>query len=242
MIRAELGRHSLIEKIATRNLNYLNYIHKKDEDELIKMAAGYENLILGRENLFSIRKQYASADTNTIFAILSKDKNKKYIREDFDMKWKEYIKSYPKAFTYSTFKDKINMENYLTNISSRKHRVAFTKLRLSDHNLMIEKGRHVRPSIPREERYCPICRDKVESECHFLLECTLYNRQYLCDFSNLVAPNFANLELDEKFLYLMTQENIALTKMIAQAVKSWMEIRTNFIELCEVLTNIMALP
>ena len=206
------------------------------------MAAGYENLTSGRENLFSIRKQYASADRNTIFVILSKDKTKKYVREEFDTKWKEYIKSYPKAFTYRTFKDRINMENYLTNITNRKHRVALTKLRLSDHNLMIEKGRHARPTIPREERYCPICRDRVESECHFLLVCTLYNRQYLCDFSKLVAPNFANLELDEKFIFMMTQENIALTKMIAQAVKNWMEIRKNFLELCEVLLDIMALP
>ena len=38
---------------------------------------------------------------------------------------------------------------------------AFTKLRLSDHNLMIEEGRRKRPMLPRIERLCNTCNKLV---------------------------------------------------------------------------------
>ena len=58
---------------------------------------------------------------------------------------------YLTAATYKLFKDRLKFENYLTNIKNIKHRVASTKLRLSDHNLLIEEGRRMRPRIPTED-------------------------------------------------------------------------------------------
>ena len=47
-----------------------------------------------------------------------------------------------------------------------------TKFRLSNHMLMIEKGRHLNLDI--NERICPFC-PFIEDECHFILKCHVYN-------------------------------------------------------------------
>ncbi len=55
-------------------------------------------------------------------------------------------------------------------------RSALTRLRISVHNLAIERGRHERPPIPAEERMCTACDSQpVEDEFHFLLHCTKYS-------------------------------------------------------------------
>ena len=46
------------------------------------------------------------------------------------------------------------MESYLS-ISNFEYRKLITKLSISDHNLLIEKGRHL--NIPREQRFCSHC-------------------------------------------------------------------------------------
>ena len=43
------------------------------------------------------------------------------------------------------------MDDYLVDITSLRHRVTYTKFRLSDHSLMIEEGRRKRPKVPRDE-------------------------------------------------------------------------------------------
>jgi hypothetical protein len=47
-----------------------------------------------------------------------------------------------------------------------------TKLRLSAHSLAIKTGRYCKPTIPANERFC---KDKVEDEHHFFIECPIYN-------------------------------------------------------------------
>ena len=142
MVRAELGRHSLLEKITTRNLLYLQHVENKQEDDLIKMAAEYEEIGWSRPNLYSIREKYTSEDPEINLKTMSKHEINTYIKTYFNNEWKEYIETYPKARTYRTFKERVTPEDYLVSIRSRKSRVAMTKFRLSDHSLMIGKGRH----------------------------------------------------------------------------------------------------
>ena len=77
-----------------------------------------------------------------------------------------------KLRTYSMFKTCPGYEQYLTVIQNIEIRTALTKLRLSNHQLMIEKGRHV--GIESAYRFCPFCPDKVEDEKHFLMDCKSY--------------------------------------------------------------------
>ena len=63
----------------------------------------------------------------------------------------------------------------LKNTKVVKHRILLTKLRISDQNLQIEKGRHTRPYTRAEERVCLICKKGVEDEFHFVSICEAYN-------------------------------------------------------------------
>ena len=66
-------------------------------------------------------------------------------------------------------------------------RIALTKLRLSDHTLAIEKGRH--NSINASDRTCPFCPEQVEDETHFLVKCPIYDclRKNLLDDVELLC-------------------------------------------------------
>ena len=78
-----------------------------------------------------------------------------------------------KLRTYALFKGEVGREKYLSEIGNVGVRTQLTKFRISDHNLMIEKGRH--KQIHKDLRFCPFCRDRVEDEIHFLVGCPIYN-------------------------------------------------------------------
>ena len=78
-----------------------------------------------------------------------------------------------KLRTYSLLKTQLGFENYLSEIRNIEERTALTKLRLSSHHLMIEKGRHI--GVESKFRFCPFCPNQVEDEKHFLMECKTYS-------------------------------------------------------------------
>ena len=80
--------------------------------------------------------------------------------------------------------------------------------RLSDHELMIEEGRHLRAKIPRENTLCKICKDKVQDMQHKLVKSKLYGQRQSW-FSKIgeKISNFNLLNDHQKFVFLMTQED-----------------------------------
>ena len=58
-----------------------------------------------------------------------------------------------KMRTYRLLKQSWGPEDYLFATMDAKNRLAMTKLRLSNHNLSIEKGRH--QDVPLTNRSCP---------------------------------------------------------------------------------------
>ena len=108
-----------------------------------------------------------------------------------------------KLRTYSRFKLEPGFENYLDEIHV-KERTALTKLRLSNHLLMIEKGRHL--NISRDQRFCPFCPNIIENEKHFLTRCPQYRhlREELFNQVKTVIPQIHNRCDDQKFLNLMS--------------------------------------
>ena len=85
-----------------------------------------------------------------------------------------------------------------------EHRIKYTKFRLSNHNLMIEKGRYM--GIKSKERVCPFCTYGVEDEIHFLLDCYLYSAIRDTFLRKVDRENFffKFLLREQKFWYLMT--------------------------------------
>ena len=101
--------------------------------------------------------------------------------------------------------------NYIINVPFHKRRM-FTRLRISAHNLAIEKGRHMalpkKPDIKcnfcghvktectcnrfKYNRLCHYC-NVVEDEAHFLLKCSIYN-QVRTEFFTKIS-DFTTLDL-----------------------------------------------
>ena len=74
---------------------------------------------------------------------------------------------------YLALKREYRLADYLTTVTNIKNRTTLTKYRLSEHSLAIETGRYKKSWLPKEERFCQLCKeDKVETELHFLTECT----------------------------------------------------------------------
>ena len=120
-----------------------------------------------------------------------------------------------KLKTYSSLKNKIGMEKYLMDITNINHRVAMTKLRLSNHPLHIETGRHVK--IERNQRFCPFCPTLIEDEIHFLVQCPTYKelRDKLLTNTSHSNKNFSNRD---KFLAILKQDKLNTTaKFIFEA-------------------------
>ena len=73
-------------------------------------------------------------------------------------------------------------ESYL-DLCSASIRIALTKLRLSSHVFLVERGRWKK--IALEERVCMLC-NVVEDEFHCLIECPRFNKQRMDDCLPLV--------------------------------------------------------
>ena len=129
-----------------------------------------------------------------------------------------------KLRTYGKIKTKSGFESYLNHIPT-KDRTAFTKLRLSNHQLMIEKMRHQIPKPPEIDRRCPFCPDLVEDEIHFLLNCPtfLIHRAPLILLATNTIPEYNTFNNIEKFKILMTDENII--KTTAKYIRTTFEVR-----------------
>ena len=91
-------------------------------------------------------------------------------------------------------------------------RTAITKIRLSNHDLKIEKGRH--EGLILNERLCPFCKNTIEDEQHFLINCETFNVHRTPFFTSIADINhdFANLDETAKFHFTMTKpEALELT-------------------------------
>ena len=109
-----------------------------------------------------------------------------------------------KLRTFAKLKTDIGIAKYLT---PSRH-IALTKMRLSNHDLMIEKGRHL--EINKTERFCPFCTDIVESEEHFLLHCTTFSPLRATLISEIVVKIAFPEQMSDhkKFIILLINETL----------------------------------
>ena len=111
-----------------------------------------------------------------------------------------------KLRTYGIFKNEVREEPYLRIVKNVKDRISMSKFRLSNHKLMIEKGRH--RNLDKTMRICPFC-SAVEDEIHFLLKCKPFRFLRADLLSNVEsALNIRNLrQTDDRLLFKLLMEN-----------------------------------
>jgi hypothetical protein len=155
---------------------------------------------------FKIKERYQIGQTN-ISSITHRIKQ--YLSE----KWLHDINNTeinPGLTLYKNIKYNLSPENYLT-ISNYKIRNAIARIRLSSHQLQIEKGRHMK--IQRCNRYCIYCDDNaIEDEVHFLFVCPKYKEER-DDFFTSINMQFDMSPLDTFICLFNSNDQGILTKL-----------------------------
>ena len=151
-----------------------------------------------------------------------------YMRRKLDMFYQgafsQLVDPSSKLRTYGKIKTGSGFEGYLNHIPVRD-RTAFTRLRLSNHQLMIEKMRHQVPKPPEGDRRCPFCPDLVEDEIHFLLDCPTFavHRAPLILLAADTIPEYSTFDSTKKFVTLMT--DFTIIKATAKYIRTAFEVR-----------------
>ena len=118
----------------------------------------------------------------------------------FRDKWKDAKANSPKLEFYNSVKKEFTIAKYL-HIKNDKHRYALSRLRISAHNLYIERGRYKIPPVSREDRICLYCKynnntDTIESESHVLDVCALYDSVRTSICSSIQCNTITDLVAD----------------------------------------------
>ena len=135
------------------------------------------------------------------------------------------IQNMSKLRTYIVLKHDTKFEKYLLSGQNVFHRIALTRFRLSNHNLMVEKGRHQAKNL--YDRTCPFCPNHIENEFHFLIECPMYKHLSVRLFNDIskITVGFYYPE-NEQFLFWFLHNNYNIAHLTARHIKLSMELRT----------------
>lgn len=124
------------------------------------------------------------------------------------------------------------MENYLLISSNKNDRAPLCNLHISTHKLTIEVGRHTRPKIKAEKRYCKFCKDgSIEDEKHFIINCSIYEAERSKFFKELckILPGITQLASDpDAFFNLILNcyyGDIEVSRLVMKYVRQCMDIR-----------------
>ena len=125
--------------------------------------------------------------------------------------WEKQVKEnaivrHGKLHTSYIFKTKLEKEIYLKAIKSRDVRKCFTQFRISAHQLAIAQWKY--KNIKAVRNFCQA--KEVEDETHFLIKCQKFSfeREELFKSIEKSYKNFKELSDENKFLWLMTTEDI----------------------------------
>ena len=112
-----------------------------------------------------------------------------YVHNEYVQQWRRNINNTvvnSTLRTYCTFKDSFTIDPYLLHICDFKLGRVIT-FRLSCHNLEVEKGRYRGLA-----RWCSsVCFDStyIETERHFLMDCTFYTEMRTTTYTNIGKYN-----------------------------------------------------
>ena len=226
MVRADTGTRPLINMIIKRFISYTKSIQSR------RSALCYDSIIFETENSESPNFWNFNENFNlNIKELLEKSKGEvnRTCDGNYDRFWGGKILESTKAASFNKFKTNIGLEPHLALNFRMNHKKAISRFRLSNHPLMIEKGRHLK--IEKNERRCYFCNDRIENEEHFLVNCPLYSRQRrilegIC-IENCIR--YANLTDEQKFIFLMTNENEKIIKALGKYIYDSLTIRDKIV-------------
>ena len=132
----------------------------------------------------------------------------------------EKIDENSKLQVFKLVKNEYKCEKYLESLNS-EYRKIICKMRISDHALLIERGRYTK--IPRDLRLCQSC-NKIEDEFHFVLECTLNENLRSDLFTALDISNQMNNK--DKIKYILNPDSKEHVRLLGSFLKQSFSLRT----------------
>ena len=153
-------------------------------------------------------------------------------RKNAPKEWAEKIGESPKAISYNKFKSNIEVSPHLKQNMSPNYRITFSRFRLSNHSLWIEKGSHMNPKIDRDMRFCNLCKTLIEDECHFIITCPLYskNRIILENACKNQSKWYNTMNTEQKFIFIMSNENKTILKILCKFIFNLTTVRNKILE------------
>jgi len=241
-VYGELGEMPLYTDIALHMTKYWHRLHSVDDNSLLHDAylCDYNLYDRGKDSMnLVIHKTFQQLQLNHLFNSAQTIRAttfgkiiKKRISEKYVASWKNNLlddhgkngKGGNKLRTYRKFKIDFGLERYLSNINNREDRRRLSQLRTSSHKLCIETGRHLK--IPESDRLCPMCpQGLIESEIHFTMQCSAYTDLRNNLFKNINNKNFTGLSYENKFIWLMLNEDCIINTSFAKFVSGAFDIR-----------------
>lgn len=182
-VLAELGRFPVTIKIVGQVIAYWIHILESDEKSILRQTyssmlsqdSGSENQWLRfiKQLLTSTGFSHVWQNQGTMQVARLKHALIKKMEDIHTSLWKrKKEENTSKLKFYKHISQNYTLQAYLSQTENFEHRRAMSKLRISAHDLQIERGRY--SGTPREERLCKYC-DVVEDEIHFLDVCIHYD-------------------------------------------------------------------
>ena len=177
--RIELGREPILNFICSQAFKYYSRLSQLPEDRLLKevfeldknlFQNGYKSWYSCIHNFmlkFSVSE--SEAQTCTMSDIIS-TKYKCDLNTELSSLRRQIQDN--KLYTFSHIYSNFSLQDYLSFGLPKDKTRELAKLRISAHDLLIERGRYFRPRIPRESRLCTSC-NEIEDEEHFMLYCSM---------------------------------------------------------------------
>ena len=132
-----------------------------------------------------------------------------------------------KLCTFSYVHNEFRLQSYLSLSLPKQITKEMTKMRISSHDLLVEKGRYFRPKISRKCSSCQV----VEDEEHFMLFCNKFSNLRLdlltkldiqTDYQGLKPNSYESITLLNKLLNPQTIDNV---KLISYFISSALSLR-----------------
>ena len=116
----------------------------------------------------------------------------------------EQIQQSSRCRLYKELKEDHDIEPYLRRNISCTLRITFTKMRLSSHKLLVERGRWLKPKINYCDRLCTLChKHDIQDEYHVLMICCRYETLR----KTFLKPYYYKRPSVYKFIQLMNTVN-----------------------------------
>ena len=227
--RAELGRMPISKSIMVAICKYFYRLQHVKQSDLLYFALESQRSISTERatNLSYVEVANILANSFGMHYVTCDQKvNVKAFGQKLKYNIVQYYLSWSKANVSSLADTKLKIyalikkgyayENYL----DCQGFASLTRFRLSCHWLPIERGRYIRPAVPREERICMLCKQAVGTEFHGLFKCTnpqLTNlrTKYLNIMCN-IKKQLSRFDDCQRFLYILSCKDQALNPIACQ--------------------------